>query len=71
MVMPSFRTATSASDTAANNEREFLKNNADLAGRLEGEIRRQTCTGGKYQPETPAVEAYVSPLDLADPLTPA
>jgi len=37
--------------------REFLKNNADLAGQLEGQIRRQTLTGGKYQPETPAVDA--------------
>jgi recombination protein RecA len=49
--------------------REFLRNNADLGGQLEGEIRRQTLTGGKYQPETPAVDAYVSPLDLADRLT--
>ena len=49
--------------------REFLKSNADLAGQLEGEIRRQTLTGAKYQPETPTVEAYVSALDLTDPLT--
>jgi recombination protein RecA len=34
--------------------REFLKNNAELAGQIEGEIRRQTLTGGKYQPEMPA-----------------
>ena len=38
-------------------------------GPLEGEIRRQTLTGGKYQPETPAVDEYVSPLDLAERLT--
>jgi recombination protein RecA len=48
--------------------REFLKNNAELAGQIEGEIRRQTLTGGKYQPETPAVDAFVSPMDLANPL---
>ena len=51
--------------------RAFLNNNAELAGLIEGEIRRQTLTGGKYQPETPAVDAYVSPMDPANPLPPA
>jgi recombination protein RecA len=46
-----------------------LKSNANLAGQLEREIRRQTLTGGKYQPETPAVDEYVSPQDLGEPLT--
>ncbi len=48
--------------------REFLKSNPELAGQIEGEIRRQTLTGGKYQPETPAVDAFVSPLELAEPV---
>jgi hypothetical protein len=48
--------------------REFLKNNAESAGQIDGEIRRQTRTCGRCQPEMPAVDAYVSPLELADPL---
>ena len=51
------------------NAREFLKNNLEIASEIEGAIRRQTLTGGKYQPETPPVDAYVSPLDVAEPLT--
>jgi recombination protein RecA len=51
------------------NAREFLKNNAEIASQIEGAIRRLTLTGGNFQPQTPTVDAYVSPLDVAEPLT--
>ena len=35
------------------NAREFLKNNAEMAGEIEGEIRRQTLTGGSTSPRRP------------------
>jgi recombination protein RecA len=50
------------------NAREFLKKNAELASQIEGEIRREMQTGGKYQPETPVVETRISPVDGADQL---
>jgi recombination protein RecA len=50
------------------NARDFLKRNTEVASQIEGEIRRQTLTGGKYQPETPAVDTLVSPMDTADRL---
>jgi recombination protein RecA len=50
------------------NARDFLKQNAELAGQIEGEIRRQMLTGGKYQPETPVVDARISPVDAAEDL---
>jgi recombination protein RecA len=53
------------------NAREFLKRNAEVAGQIEGEIRRQMLTGGKYQPETPIVDARISPVDAAEDLAPA
>jgi recombination protein RecA len=53
------------------NARDFLKRNAELAGQIEGEIRRQMLTGGKYQPETPVVDARISPVGAAEDLAPA
>jgi recombination protein RecA len=43
------------------NARDFLKRTPDIAGKIESEIRRQLLTGRKYQPETPVIDAPVSP----------
>jgi recombination protein RecA len=51
------------------NARDFLKKNVELADQIDGEIRRQTLTGGRYQPETPLVDTSISPLDPANDLT--
>jgi recombination protein RecA len=53
------------------NARDFLKKNSEIAGRIEGEIRRQLLTGRKHQPETPVVEAPVSRAEVADTLAEA
>jgi hypothetical protein len=49
--------------------RASFSKQSDLAGQLEREIRRQTLTGRKYQPETPVVDEYISAHDLGEHLT--
>src|ERR1700716_2317993 len=45
------------------NARDFLKVHPEIAQEIDGQIRRQSLTGGQFQPETPVVDAPVQGED--------